>query len=232
MAFDLANNISAIVGAIGALGTASAGLVDACKALPGGGVSSCGYGFIENAVQRFYLGKTRKTAEGDVKSLLDVIHGNWINGVALADQKSIAKSLIKVRLNATTAESFAKATGVDGVALKSVAEKVATGTTLDPSDTNTLGRFDLALTAILDDCYQHADQRYRNTAKLAAMIASILLAVFGGWAVSSSAPSYWWTDYMWQSFLCGLLATPLAPVTKDLASALTAGVQVAQAIKK
>ncbi len=234
MAFDPANNLTAIVGAIGALGTAAFGLVDAIKVLPGGGISNCGYSFIERAIQRFYVGKTRRSSEGDVKSLFDVLHGNWINGIALADQKAIAKSLIKVRLNEDTAQAFAKAADLAdrGKDLETAATKVSAGDKLNSSDTNVLGRFDLALTAILDDCYQHADQKYRNSSKVAAMIVATLLAVVGGWTLSDGTSDYMWTPAMWQSFLCGLLATPLAPITKDLASALTAGVKVAQAIRK
>jgi hypothetical protein len=37
---------------------------------------------------------------------------------------------------------------------------------------------------------------------------------------------------MWIAVLCGLLATPLAPVAKDLASALQAAVKVAQATRR
>jgi hypothetical protein len=37
---------------------------------------------------------------------------------------------------------------------------------------------------------------------------------------------------VWQAALCGLVAVPLAPITKDVASALQAGVKVAQAIRK
>jgi hypothetical protein len=232
MAFDTVSVGSAIA-AIGALGTAAFGLVDALKMLPGGGISNTGYVFIEQALQSFFgRGQTRKVATGDLKSLFDTLHSNWINGTALADQKAIAKSLIKLRLNEKTADAFAKATSVDPATLKTVGEKMSKGTKLEPNETNVLGRFDLALTAILDDGYQHADQRYRNSSKLAAMIISTILALIGGWAITTSGEQYLWTPEMLQAFLAGLLATPLAPISKDLASALSAGVKAAQAIRK
>jgi hypothetical protein len=37
---------------------------------------------------------------------------------------------------------------------------------------------------------------------------------------------------MWKAFLVGLIATPLAPVSKDLASALSASVKAMQLFKK
>jgi hypothetical protein len=207
--------------------------VDALKTLPNGGISNAGYAFIEQALQSLFTGQTRIAASGDMKRLFDTLHGNWINGTPVADQKAIAKSLIKLRLNETTADAFAQATSVDPATLRTVGEKMSVGTKLEPNETNVLGRFDLALTAILDDAYQHADQKYRNASKLAAMIVATILAVFGGLAISTKTPaSFLWSPDMWQSLLAGLLATPLAPISKDLASALAAGVKAAQAIRR
>jgi hypothetical protein len=165
--------------------------------------------------------------------VLDVLHGNWINGSPLADQKAIAKSLIKLRLSKDNAAGFAKATGVDETVLTAVALAMRAGTPLTTDQTNALGRFDLALTALLDDGYQHADQRYRNSAKVLASVVAVVLAVAGGWAIKETAAAvYFGSADMWQAALCGLLAIPLAPISKDLASALQAGVKVAQAVRK
>jgi len=226
------NEIGNLIAAIGALGTASFALVDATKIGRNGGVSNSGFAFIEGAVRTFLPSAARKK-NADAMNVLDVLHGNWINGSALGDQKAIAKSLIKLRLAEDTAESFAKATDVDRNVLAAVAKAMRSGTALTPEQTNALGRFDLALTAILDDGYQHADQRYRNSAKMLASVAAVVLAVAGGWAVvGGAAADYFGSGMLWKAVLCGLLAIPLAPVTKDLTSALQAGVKVAQAIRK
>ena len=227
-----------IVAAIGALGTASFALVDATKIGRNGGVSNSGFAFIEDAVRRFFpdAGRSRPASPGpeDGVRILDVLHGNWINGTALADQKAIAKSLIKLRLTEETAARFAQAADVDAKVLAGVAKAMVGGSpALTQEQSNALGRFDLALTAMLDDGYTHADQRYRNSAKVLASIAAVLLAVAGGWAVAGTgAASYFGSATMWQAALCGLLAIPLAPISKDLTSALQAGVKVAQAIRK
>ncbi len=231
------DNLGTIVAAIGALGTASFALVDATKIGRNGGVSNSGFAFIEDAVQSFLPDARRRkpAAPGseDGVPILDVLHGNWINGTALADQKAIAKSLIKLRLTEETAARFAKAAGVDAKVLSGVARAMVGGSSaLTQEQSNALGRFDLALTAMLDDGYTHADQRYRNSAKMLASIAAVLLAVAGGWAIAGSEVSYFWTADMWKAALCGLLAIPLAPISKDLTSALQAGVKVAQAIRK
>ena len=221
-----------IVMAIGALGTASFALVDATKIGRNGGISNSGFSFIECAVRQVFPNSSRNSETSEGK-LLNILHGIWINGSALADQKAIAKSLIKLQLSPQTAVNFAAATSVDSTVLSEVAKNMTTGVGLTPQQTNALGRFDLALTAILDEGYQRADQKYRNFAKVLASIVSVLLAVLGGWAVAgSNAASYFGTNDVWIAALCGLLAIPLAPISKDLTSALAAGVKVVQAIKQ
>jgi hypothetical protein len=230
------NDLGGIVAAIGALGTASFALVDATKIGRSGGVSNSGFGFIEAAVRPLFPGARRKSpppGSEDAAKLLGILHANWINGAALADQKAIAKALIKLRLTESTAAGFASATDVSPKVLTEVAKSMAAGTALTPEQANALGRFDIALTAMLDEGYQRADQRYRNSAKVLASIAAMLLALAGGWAVAGTdAASYFGTAFMWKALLCGLLAIPLAPISKDLTSALAAGVKVAQAIRK
>ncbi|HEY1290514.1 MAG TPA: hypothetical protein VGF58_19455 [Burkholderiales bacterium] len=230
------SNIEVVVSAAGALGLASYALVDASKVGRYGGVSNAGFRFIEHAVRQLlpseHLNLATARSHGR-RSVLDVLHANWINGSPLGDQKAIAKSLIKLRLTKDTAEAFAKATLVDQDVLSAVAEKMAKGGKLGDEETNVLGRFDLGLTAILDEGYQRADQKYRNSARVLAAIVAVVLAVLGGWVVSGS--SYW--DYLkssdvWVALLCGLISVPIAPITKDLTSALQAGVKLAQTIKK
>jgi hypothetical protein len=233
--FDLSNT-GEVVAAIGSLGLASFALVDTSKVGRKGGVSNSGFSFIEGAVrqllpdERLTSGRSKR---GEPRSLLDILHGNWICGVALGDQKAIAKSLIKLRLSTATSRAYADATRVDAGVLSKVAEKMSNGESLEPNEVNVLGRFDLALTATLDEGYHRADQKYRNTARLYAMLVSLALAVLGGWAVAKvDAAQYFWQRDMWIAGLCGLLATPLAPISKDLTSALTAGVKLAQTLKK
>jgi hypothetical protein len=226
--------LGSVVVAIGALGTAAFGLVDAAKIGRSGGISNTGFGYIRDAVRQLLPGASRNasSAEGTARgNLLDVLHGNWINGRPLADQKTIAKSLIKLQLTSATAGDFAAATGVDGGALSGVAQSMTSGEGLTSAQANVLGRFDLALTALLDGGYQRADQRYRNASKFLAMIFAVLLALLGGWSLSPPDAFFLGSADMWRVVLAGLLATPLAPMTKDLASALQAGVKAAQAVK-
>jgi hypothetical protein len=234
-------SIPSVIAAVGALGTASYGLVDASKAL-WGGLSNAGFTFISQSVSGLLPGND--SAKGgqallSTSAVLGELKASWLNGAPLTDQRTIAKSLIKLRMNAENAKALAEKAGVDGIVLTSVATKMATGEALTPVETDVSGRFDLILTAALNEAYQRADQRYRNWCKLAAIPVSIVLAVVGGWTIYCSDPAalhnfiaYFKDTRFVEALIAGLLATPLAPVAKDLSTAVQAGAKVAQAIKK
>jgi hypothetical protein len=72
-------------------------------------------------------------------------------------------------------------------------------------------------------------QRYRNSAKLLAVPVAVCLALLGAWAISTQSLS---SLDAWRAVFSGLLAIPLAPVAKDVASAIQEGTKLAQAWKK
>jgi hypothetical protein len=226
--------ITQTIAALAALGTASYGLVDASKSVFGG-VSNAGFTFIERIIRDLFPPGAAGDKTGELvglDSVLEQLRANWINGVPLADQRSIAKSLIKLRLNAGNAAALAQKTGVDPMLLASVAAKMSDGEPLVQAEMDAFGRFDLVLTTALDAAYQKADQRYRNWCKAASVPVSVILAVLGAWAISGYVFGFVNTPFFYKSILAGLIATPLAPIAKDLSSAVQAGAKVAQALKK
>ena len=150
--------------AIGALGTAAFGLVDATKAF-GGGVNHIGFSRIKAAV-------TALVPASD-PDILPILQANWFSGTDLAAQKALAKSLIELNLTATHS--------------------------------------DLILNALIDEAYQRADQLYRDGTRAWAMAIAITLALIAGHQFHTPISA---------SLLAGLLATPLAPIAKDLSTAL------------
>ena len=172
------------------------------------------------------MNKTDKSNPVGYAQVRDVLFANWLNGTALADQKSIAKTLIKLRLDADNAPHLAKATGVDPDLLASLAKKYTDGGSATPEEQNVAGRFYLNLTKLLDEGYQRADQRYRNCAKLTAILFSILLALVGQYVLHDPNIG------RGVALIAGLLAAPLAPVSKDLASSLQASTKMLQLLKK
>jgi hypothetical protein len=228
MTIDIPDTIAAIA----ALGTASYGLVDACKAVYGG-ISNAGFVYIRRAITwLFPKGTEAKDSQIPLSlgSILATVNANWINGTPLSDQKAIAKTLIKLRLNAGNAAFLAEKVGVDPAVLSSVAGKIGSGEPLSQGEADVFGRFDLLLTAALDEGYQRADQRYRNWCKAMAIPVSVALAVLGGWTIQPA--NYFHSSFFGQALIAGFLATPLAPVAKDLSSAVQAGAKAIQAMRK
>ncbi len=223
--------LSADIMAVGALGTAAFGLVDSFKALPGGGISRAGLKFIRSIIiQLTPVDPSNPALELGGLSRAAIMYSltsQWINGTASADQLSIAKSLIKLRLTPGTAPSLAQTTGVDPVILTQVATSIANGTSLTPQQTDAYGRFDLLLTTLLDQAYQRADQRYRNTAKAAAVPVAVVLAVVSAHVLRNSVADI----STMQAVLLGLIATPIAPIAKDISSAIATSAQTIQTIK-
>ena len=163
--------------------------------------------------------------------LKTTLRANWLNGSALADQKAIAKTLVKLRLDLATAPNMARVTGVPETALTTIAGKIASGTTLTVEENATFGRFDLIVTAMLDEAYQRADQIYRNSAKVLSVAVSVALAISGVFVIIPFRDAQFGISIL-QAIVLGLIASPLAPVSKDLSSALAAGVKVAQSLRK
>jgi hypothetical protein len=229
----LLTQVSSIIGAIAGLGTAAFGLVDASKAIRGG-VSNYGFDSIRKALSPF------ASALGAIggASPWDTLYANWLNGMAKADQKAVAKSLIRLGLTPQNAATLADALRVDPAALTSVASKINLGTALEQQDMNILGQFDAMISAILDAGYERADQQYRNKSKLWAMIVAIVLAVVGGGVIYYENPNadglsgYIFSRGFLFALLVGAVSTPLAPMAKDLTSALTAAVKAVAPVRR
>jgi hypothetical protein len=226
----LSGQIASYIAAVGGLGAAAFGLVDATKAGPRGGVSHAGFGFIEGAIGKLVgPGSSGGAPAFGRVDMIETLRANWINGVEMPQQKLAAKALIRLYLGPQTAPRLADATGLSGDSLTRVATKIQAGAELDRTELNVLGRFDALVSATLDEGYERADQRYRNAAKLLAGVFAIVLAFFGGWIVhvehGGSPFAYFWSENLALALLVGVIAVPLAPIAKDIGSALQAAVK-------
>jgi hypothetical protein len=233
----LLGNLGQIIGAIAGLGTAAAGLVDASKAA-GGGISHVGFARIERALHGLIFDPPRDPAKGaDAQprfgraAILGTLRANWINGVAMPAQKAAAKSLIHLGLTEVNAPHLAAATSVDPKVLGDAARKIASGTPLISTEVAVLGQFDAVVSAMLDEGFERADQEYRNAAKLASGVVSVVIAILGGYTLHPAGTAYIPSTDFGLAVLVGLVATPLAPVAKNLSSTLAAAVSAVGAVK-
>lgn len=216
--------------AVGGLGTAAFGLLEAIKpVIPS--INLIGFGGIRTTVTTLTPEAAGAGAPANAlprARVLDSLRANWRNGADLGSQKAIAKTLIKLHLSAGNAAALAAAANVDAALLTETATSIAAGTALTQAQTDVYSRFDLIVTALLDQAYQHADQFYRNWMRGLAAGIAVLLAVAGGYAVNGGYKS--WQEFM-AALLIGLLATPLAPVAKDISTALATAVNTMQMFK-
>jgi hypothetical protein len=225
MAVGILDNLPQIIAAVGGLGTAAFGLVDASKAV-WGGVNNIGFSGIRERIQRLVPPKSPNGLS--ISDVLATLRENWFTGADLASQKAVAKSLIKLNFNASSAAQMGAATGLDPGVLTTIAEKITTGTPLSSAESDVYARFDAIVTAQLDATYRGADQKYVNATRALAMVVAVLLAIAGACALGGT----WPRSDLWQAVLIGLLATPLAPIAKDLSTALATAVNTMQLIKK
>lgn len=225
------NSIGQIIGAVAALGTASYGLVDVTKFFAGG-ISNVGFGYVRAAVKPF----SPALVESAGTNWQDILRANWLNGMAKDDQKSVAKSLIRLGLSTNNAAQLAKSGRVDGNALQTVVTKLDAGTALTDTDLNVIGRFDAMIDAALDGGFERGDQFYRDASKALAALFAVILAITGEIIlISGSDPafkltlSFIGTKEFWFAVLVGAVSVPLAPIAKDLSSSLVAAVKAMQA---
>lgn len=251
----LLTSLPQVITAIGGLGTGAFGLLDASKSVVPW-INNIGFPRIKELVSSLTPAETKLDAAGQAvqtgppanalpqPGVINTLLANWVNGTDIAAQKSIAKSLIKLHLSEGNAAELAAKTNVDPALLQSVAAKIVAGTPLIQTESDAYSRFDMIVTALLDEAYQHADQVYRNWTRVLAGVIAVVLAVIAGATLFPQATTekfatdwalwraYLASEYLWQAFLVGLLATPLAPIAKDLSSALATAVNTMQAIRK
>jgi hypothetical protein len=234
----LPDTIAATVGAItamGTLGTAAFGLVDATKVF-WGGVSNVGFGSILAALEPF------KVSLDEGSSVWrETLRANWINGVPKDDQKSNAKNLIRLGLSSKSAASLAKVAKIPAKDLKAVLAKVEANAGAPPGqqqgltadDALVIGRLNAVVDAAMDGAFERADQHYRSASRFCAGLVAVVLAVWAGWLLANgqAVPGLNASNWLPISILVGFLATPIAPIAKDLASSLQAAGNAVKAVK-
>lgn len=218
------SNVGAVLAALSALATASFGVLDSTKAF-WGGVSNIGLEHLRNALKPF--SPALRAAVGD--GWWDIVRANWVSGRPKADQKSVVGALLKLGLSGDTAEALAISARVDPQKLAIVAEKLGAGRELTDEDLNLLGRMTASVEAVLDAAFERADQQYRNLSRLLAGLVALALSAVVQivWSINSpgDAPG------LGLALLVGLLAVPVAPVAKDLTSALSAAMKAIKAAR-
>lgn len=218
------STILTVIPAIAAIGTAAVGLVDATKSVAGG-ISNVGFPTIRQALEPFLA--AIRVGLGDVDPV-PLIKANWLNGLGKDDQKTAVRNMLRLSIIPGATDALAKAVpNIDKDTLASAAQKLASGETLTDAETSTLGRLDAVVDARMNAAFERADQQYRNIARVAAGALAIVLSeltaviVYGGTI-----------DALSKALLVGIIAVPIAPIAKDITSAITTAANAFKAIKR
>lgn len=210
--------------AVAALGTASFGLVDATKPF-NGGISNVGYHFISSALAPFEPALKTINAEQPYA----VVKANWLNGMGKTEQKAAARNLIRLGFNARTAATISgHVLPNDGPLLAEIARKMESGETPGETELAVLARFDAIIDARLDAAFERAEQKFRNTSRVAAAAIAIILAELGAAVVATD----FGLSHFALAFLIGLVAVPVAPIAKDLSSAISTAAGAFKAVRR
>ncbi len=215
------------VGIIVLIGVASFGIVDLWKMFSPG-IDSIGFRYIRKAVVSL-------TPEADgipensmpQSDILRVLRSKWAAGLEIEAQKAFAKSFVEMHLSPTTAPAAAAITNINPGLLRGVASSIAAGMPLSQQqDDDIYKRFDSIVAALLDEAYTAASRTYRNGVRALSSVVCLFLGFLFVW-MSTGRPlvDYWWTKEMAEAILMGLAAAPVAPVAKDISTAISTAIK-------
>lgn len=223
--------VIAVIAATGGLGLAAMSLVDAFKAIPGGGVSRIGFHHVRQ-VLGLIDGVLKQAVGAEWET---VILSHWINGRPRSDQIGVIRSLLRLGLNPETSDQLARIGNVAPDALSAAAAKLVKGAAMTETEINLIGRVEAAVEARLDAAFDLAEQAYRNQARFLAGVIAVILAVAAALLLSETPDMKTFigpANAGLVGVLIGLLAVPIAPIAKDLVSALTAAAGAVKSTRK
>lgn len=206
-------DLTTLILAAGALGTAAFGIVEASKWLRVVGEAGFGAGLrILGA-----LSSTLHVAYGaEWESLL---RGQYRGDIP--DLKRLLRQGMRVGLTPENAQAVAANLGsLDGAALAAAVGVAQRNGTLTEAQRAIIGRYELAADARVDAALTVAQADYVGTVRILASVVAIGIAL--GVARSLGQP-------MTVALLVGITAVPLAPIAKDVAAGIQAATKALKA---
>jgi hypothetical protein len=215
--------------AAGALGTAAFGIVDGLKATAVGAA-----GFPTLAAMLGPLKTTLAKAYGN--EYLELLKAQYRDRRGTGPLSRTLRQGVRIGLTKDNAAQIAMFVGegiVDGSALANIAEKIAAGAKLTDTERGLLGRFELAVDTRIDAAVALAEEKYKLTTQWWASGTAVALALIAAWALGTQKPDLlvWEKVLFIKGMIVGLVAVPLAPIAKDVASALQSATKALKARK-
>jgi hypothetical protein len=199
------DNIGTIVLATGALGTAAFGIVEALKWTRFVGL--IGYSRLVDLLGPIW---------GTLERAYGAAYEEVLSGQYRGDRGELVRMIrqgVRIGLTVENAPHVAGFLGVvDGADLAQAASRLKDAETMSKEHQQVLGRYELAVDARIESALAMAQSQYAGMMRTIASF--IALGIGGGVGIYLSEP--------FLGFLIGLAAVPLAPIAKDLVSALQA----------
>ena len=198
-------NIGTIVLATGALGTAAFGIVEAMK-------WTRMIGLIGYSRLVYLLGPIWGTLERAYGAAYEEV----LSGQYRGDHRELFRMIrqgVRIGLTTENAPQVAAYLGVvNGEELSKAAARLGDAETISKEHQQVLGRYELAVDARIESALAMAQTQYAG--KMRTIASFIALGIGGGVGL--------YVGQLFMGLLIGLAAVPLAPIAKDLVSALQA----------
>jgi len=233
--------IADMVLAAGALGTAAFGIVEGFKFSPRW--ASAGFSMIKKMLGPHVYASLAIAYGDDFETFL---RAQYIEGRSKGDVHRALRQGIRIGLKPDTALGMADDMGlslVGSAELVAIADALDCGDELDENLASLLSRFELAVDTRVDAALALADNKYRGQMQLGAMVVAIVLAFVGSFLLeftenpASAFADRNWFSVAWDNFrasdlgfaiIVGVASVPLAPIAKNVASALGAATKLAK----
>lgn len=212
--------------AAGALGTASFGVVEGFKFNQN--FACAGFDQIQKALGPHTYASLAIAYGPNFES---VLRGFYLKERGGEDLKRTLRQGLRLGLTPRNAEPIANEIGVVvlGEELAKISKKVFMGEDLNDDEKNQLGRFELAVDARIEAGLALASGKYKTAMRIWATGFSLLIA-FGVFFILLDRGELEPRDWLLAG-LVGLAAVPLAPIAKDVASAIQSAATALRARK-
>ncbi len=219
-------DLAALVVSAGALGAAAFGVVEALKWTP---VGTLGLNAFRHLLGPLYPALASPYGK-DYDALLEA---QYRKGRSKGELPATVRRGVRLALSEENAANLAEFVGipaVPGERLRQIAGRVQSGGLLDEQDKTLLARFELAVDTRIDAAFALAENQYTGGVRcvasvLAIAIAQVAAALIAGTcgSAATSCPGAMGTAELHVvALIVGVAAVPLAPIAKDLATAVRA----------
>lgn len=208
--------LSLLITATAALGGAAFGIVEGLKWTR---LGNAGFGQIEAHLGPLLASLSYAYGEDYLKLLRGKYKGNQ------QDLRRTLRQGIRIGLNGKNASPLAEYVGIpsDPGQLEAVAEELDSGNELSEPEGRILARFEAAVDARIDAALTMAQASYAGEMRLCATGVAVFISLATGAVllVGGGEDMEWWRT-LGTALLVGLAAVPIAPVAKDLVTAIQA----------